>query len=589
MYFKKSEVIYPAVALIILLLITFFSYQDWRQFERATADAAETRNILQTTEDLLAAVTDAETGQRGFLLTGEDRYLEPYNAAIKIIPGLLNSLDNSTQSYRAQYDRVGSLKSLVPEKLEEMRQTIATRREEDGFAAALNVVRTDQGKEAMREIRKNCKTIEAEEYAKLAARSEAAKQLGKRTRLISTLGSALLVVFLVLSSGALSRAMVRRDQAILELLESKRQTEQIRDLLETTLTSIADAVVATDLRGRITFINPVALELTGWSDRDAIGQPFESVCRLIDESTETPIEDPVRRAVAGHPDTPNLAVILIAKGGRRIPVDERGAPLRNGQGKTIGAVVVFRDITGRKQAEYALLRSNEDMQQFAYAASHDLKTPLRTVANFAQLLGARYRGKLDSDADEFIGFIVNAAQQMGQLLDALLEYSRSGEVVDKPRLLEAGEVLESALASLRAEIDETGAVITHGPLPALVIDELHLRQLFQNLIGNAIKYRSSAAPRVHVSADQRDGEWMFSVQDNGMGIEPRHHDRIFGVFKRLHGPEYPGAGIGLATCRRIVERCQGRIWVESTPGQGSTFHFALPARAHQSLSTLINA
>ena len=152
MYFKKSEVIYPAVALIILLFITVVSLQDWRQFERASLDVAETRNILETTENLLAAVTDAETGQRGFILTGEDRYLDPYNSAIKIIPGLLSQLDNATQRYRSQYDRVSSLKSLVPEKLEEMRSTIKMRREEDGLAAALNVVRTDQGKQAMEQI-----------------------------------------------------------------------------------------------------------------------------------------------------------------------------------------------------------------------------------------------------------------------------------------------------------------------------------------------------------------------------------------------------------------------------------------------------
>ncbi|MDQ6758301.1 MAG: CHASE3 domain-containing protein [Acidobacteriota bacterium] len=585
MYFKKSEVIYPAIALIILLLITIFSYQDWREFQRATSDTAETQNILQTSENLLAAMTEAETGQRGFILTGEERYLDPYNSAIKEIPGLLNELDRTTQHYRSQYDPVSSLKALVPEKLEEMRHTIAIRREEDGFTAALRVVQTNQGKQAMQQIREKCKRIEAEEYGKLRARSEAAASHGKRTRLISTVGSALLVIFLVLSSGALSRAMQRRDQAISELLESKRQTEQIRDLLKTTLTSIADAVVASDLNGKIAFINPVALELTGWIENEAIDQPIGTVCRLVDEGTEEQIGDLVKRALRDDPGEPNLGVVLISKGGRRTAVDERGAPLRNGQGEVIGAVLVFRDITGRKQAEHALVRSNEDMQQFAYAASHDLKTPLRTVTNFAQLLEARYRDRLDSDANEFIGFIVNAARHMGQLLDALLEYSRSGEVIDKPRRLEGADVLESALANLRAEIAETGAVITHGPLPALVIDELHLRQLFQNLIGNAIKYRSNQKPQVHVAAERSGEDWTFSVQDNGMGIEPRHHDRIFGVFKRLHGPEYPGAGIGLATCRRVVERCGGRIWVESTPGQGSTFFFTLPAQARERLRT----
>jgi PAS domain S-box-containing protein len=330
-------------------------------------------------------------------------------------------------------------------------------------------------------------------------------------------------------------------------------------------------------------MNPVALELTGWNGPEAIGQPFETVCKLIDEGSGIPIENPVERALRDDTDDPNLAVILIAKNQRRIPVDERASPLRNGEGKKVGAVIVFRDITRRREAEYAVSRSNEDLQQFAFAASHDLKTPLRTVINFAQLLASRYGGRLDSEADEFIGFIVNAGKQMGQLLDALLEYSRSGEIIDKPRLLQAGEALDSALANLRAEIEETGADITRGPLPAIVIDELHLRQLFQNLVGNALKYRSAAPPKVHVSAEQRGDEWLFSVHDNGIGIEPRHHDRIFGVFKRLHGAEYPGAGIGLASCRRIVERCGGRIWVASQPGEGSTFYFTLPAQARKVL------
>ena len=336
--------------------------------------------------------------------------------------------------------------------------------------------------------------------------------------------------------------MARREQAIADL--------------HTTLSSIADAVIATDLNGKITFINPVALELTGRSEQEALGQPLESVCVIEDGS-------------------------LVSPDGRRVPIDESSAPIKENQGKVVGSVLVFRDITDRKAAEDALRRSNEDLQQFAYAASHDLKTPLRTVTNFAQLLAARYQGRLDSDADEFIGFIVNASRQMGQLLDALLEFSRSGEVVEKPRRLKSGEVLESAMSNLRAEIEESHAEIDHDTLPALVVDELHLRQLFQNLVGNALKYRGERAPKVHVSAERSGADWIFSVRDNGIGIDPRHHDRIFGIFKRLHGADYPGTGIGLATCRRIVERYGGRIWVESQAGEGSTFRFTLPVNGRE--------
>ncbi|MGI8745672.1 MAG: sensor histidine kinase [Bryobacteraceae bacterium] len=545
MYFKRSEVIYPAVALIILLAITLFSLQDWRSYQQSSTEANDTRRILQADEDLVAAITEAESSERGFLLSGEDWYLDTYNKAIRNVPPLLSELETITQKHRAQFDRVTALKNLVPEKMDEMVTTVRVRRDE-GLNAALDVVRTHRGKLAMDQIRGICGQIRNEEFAKFKERSDNTVRFGKQTRIVSTLGSGLLVIFIVLSSGALSRAMARREQAIADL--------------HTTLISIADAVVATGLDRKITLINPVALDLTGWREEEALGQPLETVCYRTDGE-------------------------LISKDGRRIPVDEREAPIRNSQGKTIGAVLVFRDITERKQAEDELRRSSEDLQQFAYAASHDLKTPLRTVTNFSQLLVARYQGRLDGDADEFIGFIVNAARQMGQLLDALLEFSRSGEVLDKPRELQAEEVLESALSNLRAEIEETGAEIDHGPLPALVVDELHLRQLFQNLVGNALKYRSERRPKIHVSAEQLGPEWIFSVRDNGMGIEPRHYDRIFGIFKRLHGAEYPGTGIGLATCRRIVERYGGRIWVESQPGEGSTFRFSLRV-AQPSLAVL---
>lgn len=560
MYFRRSEVIYPAVALIILVVISILSFRDWQDFNQASRDLAETRSILEMNDRLLSGITDAESSQRGFLLSGEDHYLDTYRATVKDIPNLLRNLDLLTRKYRTQYDRVNALRTLVPEKMGEMQETILLRREE-GLEAAVAVVRTDQGKQAMEQIRRLCGEIKTEEYAKLEDRSAAASKHGQKTRIISTVGSALLVLFLVLSSGALARAAVRREHLISDLIASKKQTERVRDLLHTTLSSIADAVVATDLDHNITFINPVAQALSGWSEAEALGKSIDTVCRIVEEESA-----------------------LLSRDGRRIPVDTRSAPIRDKRGNTIGAVLVFRDITQRRAAEDAVQRSNLDLQQFAYAASHDLKTPLRTVANFSQLLAVRYKNRLDQDANEFIDFIVSAAKHMEQLLDALLEYSRSGEIVEKPRVLGADAALEAALSNLRAEIEETGAKVTHDFLPTLTIDELHLRQIFQNLVGNALKYRSERPPEVHVSAQQNDSEWIFSVRDNGIGIEPQHFERIFGVFKRLHGPEYPGTGIGLATCRRIVERHGGRIWVESQPGTGSTFRFTLPVNARQPVS-----
>ncbi len=251
----------------------------------------------------------------------------------------------------------------------------------------------------------------------------------------------------------------------------------------------------------------------------------------------------------------------------------------------------IRDITTRKKAEAHLLqnveelnRSNEELEQFAYIASHDLQEPLRMVASYTQLLSRRYKGKLDSDADEFISFAVDGASRMQRLIRDLLAYSRVGTKGKDLLDISSEEALQEALLNLRGAIEEGGALLTHDPLPTVLADEMQLIQLFQNLVGNAIKYQGPGVPRVHISATKNGKKkWIFSVQDNGLGIDSQYFEKIFGMFQRLHKrEEFAGTGIGLAICKKIVERHGGRISVESQPGQGSTFRFALTGSERKS-------
>jgi PAS domain S-box-containing protein len=247
-------------------------------------------------------------------------------------------------------------------------------------------------------------------------------------------------------------------------------------------------------------------------------------------------------------------------------------------------VAIFDDITDRKRAEAALreahedlTRSNAELEQFAYVASHDLQEPLRMVASYTQLLWRRYDSKFDKDAREFMAFIVDGATRMKQLIEDLLAYSRVGTKGADFKAVSAEAALRRALYNLRAAIDEAGAVVTNDPMPMLPADEVQLGQLLQNLIGNALKFRSASVPRIHIGVQEKRGEWQFEVRDNGIGIEPQYYERIFMVFQRLHNKgEYPGTGIGLAICKKVVERHGGRIWVESRPGEGSSFYFTLP-------------
>jgi light-regulated signal transduction histidine kinase (bacteriophytochrome) len=260
------------------------------------------------------------------------------------------------------------------------------------------------------------------------------------------------------------------------------------------------------------------------------------------------------------------------------------ALVRRADGKPQYEIAVFDDVTERKEAETALRtaheelkRSNAELEQFAYVASHDLQEPLRMVSSYTQLLVRRYGDRLDGDAREFTAYIVDGAARMKQLIEDLLAYSRVGTRGKEFREVQVEESLRRAVSNLRAAIEEAGAAVTWDALPSVMADDTQLTQLFQNLIGNALKFRSSSVPRIHVFVSRQEPGWHFMVRDNGIGIEPQYFERIFMVFQRLHNKgEYPGTGIGLAICKKVVERHGGRIWVESRPGDGSAFHFTLP-------------
>ena len=238
------------------------------------------------------------------------------------------------------------------------------------------------------------------------------------------------------------------------------------------------------------------------------------------------------------------------------------------------------DITERKNLEEELKRSNEELQQFAYVASHDLQEPLRTIASFTQLLERRYKGKLDSDADEFIDYVVEAAKRMRQMILDLLEYSRIMSKGGEFKEIDATKALDDASFYLKSVIEECNVEVTHDKLPKITVDQSQLTKVFQNLISNAIKFRKeNEAPKIHIRArkDEEKNEYIFSVQDNGIGMEQQYAERIFTIFQKLHTiEEYQGSGIGLSIVKRIIERHGGRIWVESELGKGSTFYFTIP-------------
>jgi PAS domain S-box-containing protein len=350
------------------------------------------------------------------------------------------------------------------------------------------------------------------------------------------------------------------------------------------LEAAPDAMVVVDRSGVIVLLNAQAETQFGYRRDELLGQP---VTRIIPQGfAERLIADDLRsasEALAQHIGT-GIELTGRRKDDSAFPIEIMLSPLETAQG--ILVIAAIRNISARKAAEQTLMdmvtelnRSNEELGQFAYIASHDLQEPLRMVASYTQLLSKRYKGKLDADADEFIAFAVDGANRMQRLIHDLLAYSHVGTKGKDLAITSSERALGEALRNLQVAIQESGAVVTHGSLPTVLADAGQLTALFQNLVGNAIKYTNKENPVIRISAcPDAENKWRFSVQDNGLGIDEKYFKIIFSMFQRLHKrDEFAGTGIGLAICKKIVERHGGAIWVESQPGYGSTFHFTLPA------------
>lgn len=389
----------------------------------------------------------------------------------------------------------------------------------------------------------------------------------------------IVVVTLVVLGTVIADAVARRRS-------SERELDRISRLSQLILSWAGEGIFGLDLQGRFTFANPAAGVMLGYEPEELVGRPALALIHpgQVDEAAQTGEHSLITAAYQDGDVYHVSEEAFWRRSGESFLAEYTTTPLRE-NGQIVGAVVVFKDVTERKLAEQnlrhsmdELSRSNRELEQFAYIASHDLQEPLRMVEGYLGLLSRRYADRLDQDAADFIGYAVDGAGRMRRLISDLLAYSRVATRGRRPEPSAVDGAVDEALANLQVAVAESGARITRAELPVVMADHTQLVQLYQNLIGNAVKFRGEQPPEIQLGAE-RDGDmWRLWVADNGLGIAPEQSERIFVIFQRLHPPgEYPGTGIGLAVCRRIVERHGGEIRVESTEGTGATFHFTLPA------------
>lgn len=346
-------------------------------------------------------------------------------------------------------------------------------------------------------------------------------------------------------------------------------------ILQALFEKAVDAIITIDEKGIIQSCNPATERMFGYKASELQGK---NVSILM----PNPYRAEHDSYLANYSRTGTKKIIGIGrevvgqrKDGTTLPIHLAVSEIQLEDKKVFAGTV--RDVSDMKAVQKELAQSNRDLEQFAYVASHDLQEPLRMVASFTDLLARRYKGKFDKEADEFIAFILDGSKRMQALVQDLLAYSRVGSRAKTFEPTDSEEVLRGVLSQLKLVIEQSGAQITFDKLPMVLADDTQLGQVFQNLLSNAIKFHSGQPPKIHVSAKKSEDHWIFSVQDNGIGIDPEYFDRIFIMFQRLHGKdEYSGTGIGLAVCKRIIDRHGGTIWIESKKDKGSTFHFSLP-------------
>jgi len=569
---RTSLAVVIAVATLVLAVLGAGSYSNAAALVEETTWVVHDQVVLDQLGAALGVVEMAESAERGYLLTGDRRYLESYDQAVGRWSALFRMVQEETRRQTSEQADFQALVRSIDARLQELADTIALY-DAGKKPEAMKMVATNQGPRLMASIRTLVDSLRDKESKVLASRLAA-----ERAKAVNSSGFILVLGLLVVGAGVLGLFLLRRAED-----RGARTASQLRGIID----GSSDAVAAIDKNHRLLLFNDAFVQFHQNYNRTTpqIGDVVYSLIQSLGDSLKHEVAEFYSRALTGEEFT-----VLYERPfeGQTRFFDWRFSPIRDESGKLIGSAQIMRDITQDRQAElqfedYArrLEISNRELTDFAFVASHDLQEPLRKILAFGERLKVGQGDRLTAEGLDHLKRMQNAAIRMQTLIRDLLDYSRVTTKGQPPEPVDLNKVLTEVLSDLHLRIQETGALIEVPAFPVVAGDPTQLRQLFQNLLGNALKYhRTGVPPVVSITVEpSTDSPCRFVVRDNGIGFEPRHAEKIFEIFQRLHGRgEFEGTGIGLAICRKIVARHGGTITAEGCPGEGATFTITFPDR-----------
>ncbi len=584
-----------ALVIAILLAVNGFFYWEVQDLVEGDARVAHTHQVVENLNDLLTAVTDAESGLRGFLLSGRAAYLAPFEDASVTADRIIMRLGNLLADNAAQQQRLAKARVLIEQKFNLMKHLITLRRDE-GFAPALAVFFQGDGLELMGSLRTDIGAMLAEEHTLLqgrAAYSRSISAAARRTVLIgSGVGSVVIIVaaiFIGRVIGALRRALTRATASANEAAGQVALRETADRKLMALLNSARDAIVVIDREGIIAMVNPKTEEMFGYTSGELLGQKLEILIPRRFAANHPALRSEYFKSPRLRAMGAGLELYGLRKDGAEFAVEISLSPLPSAEGMLVSSVI--RDVTETKRAAEELQRSRanlevvvKELETIPYTISHDLRAPLRAIDGYSRILLDEYAEAIPPAAREYLDKMHGNARHMGALIDDLLEFSRLTRQELRKQPVDPAAIARAALDEVRSDGNGTKPAVGIAELPLCQADPTMLKRVFANLLDNALKYtRKRSDPVIEVGSFPADaGEQGYFVRDNGAGFDMRYAGKLFGIFQRLHrAEEYEGTGVGLAIAQRVVHRHGGRIWAQAETDKGATFYFTLPREGRQ--------